>query len=62
MAKEYATIVSADVGQLWRDEDGKRWRIVAVDPTWIYVKPHGYPLGASIQTDPAWLTKWVRES
>jgi hypothetical protein len=55
-------IAQAEVGQLWRDEDGLKWRIVALNAEWVYVKRHGYPRSQTIQTNPGWLARWVRES
>ena len=55
-------IVSAEVGQLWRDTDGLVWRIVALDAQSIYVKRHGYPHSHTVQTNPGWLTEWTLAS
>ena len=48
-----------DVGDVWRDEDGLFWRIVATEPAWVWVRPYRSPKSKAVQTSPKWLEHWT---
>lgn len=47
------------VGQIWRDEDGLKWRIYAIKGDWAYVKRFGYRTSWGTQMNIAWFDKWT---
>jgi hypothetical protein len=52
------------VGQVWRSDDGVLFAVVAVQPTWIWVKhTRGYQAtsryGHAIQTTRGWFELWT---
>lgn len=51
------------VGEVWKDEDGYRWKVVHVDSRWAWCKP-GYGRHAkdatAVQTNLAWFKVWTR--
>lgn len=52
-------LTTVDVGDVWRDEDGLFWRIVATEPNWFYVRPYRVKTAAPMQTHPKWLERWT---
>jgi hypothetical protein len=48
------------VGQMWADEDGKKWKIrVFSKRGWPVVTRFGYRTAAGIETNPAWFDHWT---
>lgn len=48
------------IGQVWFDEDGKKWKIRAFCKRgWPVVTRFGYRTAKGIETNPAWFERWT---
>jgi hypothetical protein len=49
-----------EVGQIWVDEDGKKWKVRAFSKRgWPVVTRFGYRTAQGIETNPRWFNHWT---
>lgn len=46
-------------GQVWRDSDGLKWRVVYSGERGIFIKRHGYPNQSSMEVNAGWFKVWT---
>lgn len=52
--------VDVEIGQLWADEEGLKWKVRAFSRRgWPVVSRFGYRTAPGIETNPGWFERWT---